>query len=44
VILEEMARIYYQTRLVGEPILLTPEQVEEVANKISGYGRSRPVG
>jgi L-fuculose-phosphate aldolase len=44
VILEEMARIYYQTRLVGEPILLTPEQVEEVANKISGYGRSRPAG
>ncbi len=44
VILEEMAQIYYQTRLVGEPILLTPEQVEEVANKISGYGRSRPAG
>jgi L-fuculose-phosphate aldolase len=42
VILEEMAQIYYQTRLAGEPILLSPEQVEEVANKIAGYGQSKP--
>jgi L-fuculose-phosphate aldolase len=42
VILEEMAQIYYQTRLAGEPILLSPEQVEEVATKIAGYGQSKP--
>ena len=42
VVLEEMAEIYYRTRVVGEPVLLTPEQVEEVAGKISGYGQTKP--
>lgn len=42
VVLEEMAQIYYQTRVVGEPVLLSPEQVEEVATKISGYGQTKP--
>jgi L-fuculose-phosphate aldolase len=42
VVLEEMAEIYYRTRAVGEPILLTPEQVGEVAAKISGYGQTKP--
>jgi L-fuculose-phosphate aldolase len=42
VILEEMAQIYYQTRAAGEPILLSPEQVEEVATKIAGYGQTKP--
>jgi hypothetical protein len=42
VILEEMAQIYYQTRVAGEPILLSPEQVEEVATKIAGYGQTKP--
>ena len=42
VVLEEMAEVYYRTRVVGEPILLTPEQVEEVAAKISGYGQTKP--
>jgi L-fuculose-phosphate aldolase len=42
VVLEEMAEIYYRTRVVGEPVLLTPEQVEEVAAKISGYGQTKP--
>ena len=37
--LEEMAEIYYRTRVAGEPVLLTPEQMEEVAAKISGYGQ-----
>jgi len=41
VVLEEMAEIYYRTRVVGEPVLLTPEQVEEVAAKISGYGQTK---
>ena len=43
VILEEMAEIYYRTRIVGEPILLTPEQVEEVAAKIADYGQTKPL-
>ena len=43
VILEEMAEIYYLARMAGEPILLTPEQVEEVATKIAGYGQSKPL-
>ncbi|MGH3148003.1 MAG: class II aldolase/adducin family protein [Rubrobacter sp.] len=42
VVLEEMAEIYYRTRIAGEPILLAPEQVQEVADKISGYGQTRP--
>ena len=42
VVLEEMAEIYYRTRIAGEPILLSPGQIEEVAAKISGYGQSRP--
>jgi L-fuculose-phosphate aldolase len=42
VVLEEMAEIYYRTRAVGEPVLLTPEQVGEVAAKISGYGQTKP--
>jgi L-fuculose-phosphate aldolase len=43
VILEEIAQIYYQTRVAGEPILLTPQQVEEVASKIVGYGQTKPM-
>jgi L-fuculose-phosphate aldolase len=42
VVLEEMAEIYYRTRVAGEPVLLSPEQVEEVAAKISGYGQHKP--
>jgi L-fuculose-phosphate aldolase len=42
VVLEEMAEIYYRARLAGEPIILTPQQVEDVATKISGYGQSKP--
>lgn len=40
-ILEEMAQIYYQTRIAGEPKLLSSQQVEEVAAKISGYGQAK---
>jgi len=39
VVLEEVAEIYYRTSVAGEPVLLSPEQVEEVAAKISGYGQ-----
>jgi L-fuculose-phosphate aldolase len=42
VILEEMAEIYYRTRIAGGAILLTHEQVEEVAAKIAGYGQATP--
>lgn len=42
VTLEEMAEIYYRARLAGEPILLTPEQLQEVATKIAGYGQTKP--
>ncbi len=38
-ILEEMARVYYQARLAGEPVLLTPEQVREASDKIATYGQ-----
>ncbi len=44
-ILEEMAEVYYRARLAGEPVLLTPEQVQEVSAKITTYGQpksSRP--
>jgi L-fuculose-phosphate aldolase len=43
VVLEEMAEIYYRTRVAGGPVLLAPEQVEDVAAKISGYGQTKPV-
>jgi L-fuculose-phosphate aldolase len=42
VVLEEMAEIYYRARLAGEPILLSPEQLEEVATKITDYGQAKP--
>ncbi|HET7480911.1 MAG TPA: class II aldolase/adducin family protein, partial [Rubrobacteraceae bacterium] len=43
VVLEEMAEIYYRTRLAGEPVLLDPEQISEVAAKIQGYGQPTSV-
>ena len=42
VVLEEMAQIYYWARVAGQPRLLTGEQVEEVAAKITGYGQTKP--
>lgn len=41
VVLEEMAEVYYRASLAGEPVLLTPEEVAEVAAKISGYGQPK---
>ena len=40
-ILEEMADLYYRTRLAGDPIILGPEQLAETRAKISGYGQSK---
>jgi len=42
VVLEKMAEIYFRARVAGEPVLLSPEQVGEVATKISGYGQTKP--
>ena len=42
VVLEEMAEIYYRTRVAGGPVLLAPEQVEDVAAKIAGYRQTKP--
>jgi L-fuculose-phosphate aldolase len=42
VVLEEMAEVYYRARLAGEPVLLNPEEVAEVAAKITtGYGQPK---
>jgi len=41
VVLEEMAELYYRARVAGEPVLLTDEQVVEVATKIASYGQPR---
>jgi L-fuculose-phosphate aldolase len=40
-VLEEMAEFYYRARVAGDPVLLTPEEVGEVAEKISGYGKAK---
>jgi L-fuculose-phosphate aldolase len=42
VVLEEMAEVYYRARLAGAPVFLSPEQVEEVATKITDYGQAKP--
>lgn len=40
-ILGEMAEIYYRIRIAAHPILLTPEQVEEVAAKMADCGQAK---
>ncbi|MBW3603207.1 MAG: class II aldolase/adducin family protein [Actinobacteria bacterium] len=40
--LEWICRVYYQARALGEPRLLSADQVEEVAEKLRGYGQSVP--
>ena len=39
--LEEMAELYYRTRLAGDPIILGPEAIAETRAKISGYGQAK---
>jgi L-fuculose-phosphate aldolase len=41
-LLEQMAELYYSARTAGEPIILTPEQMSEVAAKIHAYGQHKP--
>ena len=40
-ILEEMAEIYYRTRIAGDPIILGPDQVAETRAKITTYGQTK---
>lgn len=40
-ILEEMAELYYRTRLAGDPTILAPDRIAETRAKISGYGQSK---
>jgi L-fuculose-phosphate aldolase len=40
-ILEEMAELYYRTRLAGEPVILGSERIAEVRAKIANYGQSK---
>ena len=40
-VLEEMAELYYRARLAGEPAILDPGQLAEVAARISDYGQSK---
>ncbi len=42
-LLEQMAEIYCRTRTVGEPVVLTAEEVAEVAARIHDYGQSKPL-
>jgi L-fuculose-phosphate aldolase len=44
VVLEDMAEVYYRALLLGEPIILTEEQMGEVSAKIHSYGQSKPSG
>ena len=39
--IEFCAQIYYQTKSVGEPKLLPEDEMENLAKKFEGYGRSR---
>ena len=41
-LLEQMAELYYRVRTAGEPVLLSAEQMAEVAAKIQDYGQSKP--
>ncbi len=43
-ILEEMAELYYRTRLAGEPVILGPDQIAETRAKIVDYGQTKPAG
>ncbi|QIN81506.1 fuculose phosphate aldolase [Rubrobacter tropicus] len=40
-ILEEMAELYYRTRLAGDPIILGPDRIAETRAKIAGYGQAK---
>lgn len=39
--LEEISKIYYRTLAVGEPIILSPDQIADTRDKIVHYGQSK---
>jgi L-fuculose-phosphate aldolase len=39
VVLEDMAGLYYRAMLAGEPVVLEPGEMAEVAQKITNYGQ-----
>ncbi len=41
-LLEQMAELYYRSRTAGDPVILTPDQIAEVASKIHDYGQTKP--
>jgi len=41
-LLEQMAELYYRARVAGEPVILSTEEIAEVAAKIHDYGQSKP--
>ena len=40
-LLEQMAEIYYRARAAGEPVVLSADEMAEVAAKIHDYGQSK---
>lgn len=40
VYLEWICQMYYQARLLGEPNLLSDDEIERVGSKLAGYGQS----
>jgi L-fuculose-phosphate aldolase len=42
-LLEQMAEIYYRARAAGEPVVLSADEMAEVAAKIRDYGQSKPL-
>ncbi|HEX2182022.1 MAG TPA: class II aldolase/adducin family protein [Rubrobacteraceae bacterium] len=42
-LLEQMAEIYYRARAAGQPVVLSAEEMAEVAAKIHDYGQSKPL-
>jgi len=40
VYLEWVSRMYYQARLIGEPRLLPPDEIDRVGKKLQGYGQT----
>jgi hypothetical protein len=41
-VLEQMAKLYFRARTAGDPAILNPEQMSEVAARIQDYGQSKP--
>jgi L-fuculose-phosphate aldolase len=39
--IEFVARIYYQTRSIGKPVILSEEEMETVLEKFKTYGQKK---